>query len=254
MNKTTPRPVSWAGLLCGAGKGKRTLIVKRRVGLDRTTGRNEGQDEGRARGRTRGRTRGARDKRRTAPSQAQGTWIVRSGRGGGLPVAGRGPARPARVAGHHRRGRTAVVDGGAAGVHPYRHPPHHPAALHPGCGARADPAPGQAVPGRTGRPAALGGVHAHRADHQQQGLLQSVSAMQHLRTTLRAALNLAVREGVLGANPGRHIEVTGYRKSHAQRRDRSATRPMRTGHHQADDGAENVHRPSSASVPRSVRP
>jgi integrase len=34
--------------------------------------------------------------------------------------------------------------------------------------------------------------------------------------TLRAALNLAVREGVLEANPARHIEITGYRKPHAQ--------------------------------------
>lgn len=31
---------------------------------------------------------------------------------------------------------------------------------------------------------------------------QSAAAMQHLRTTLRAALNLAVREGVIESNPG----------------------------------------------------
>jgi Transposase IS116/IS110/IS902 family len=49
-----------------------------------------------------------------------------------------------------------------------------------------------------------------------KGLPQSASAMQHLRTTLRAALNLAVRDGVLESNPARHIEVTGYRKPHAQ--------------------------------------
>jgi integrase len=49
-----------------------------------------------------------------------------------------------------------------------------------------------------------------------KGLPQSASAMQHLRTTLRAALNLAVREGVPESNPARHIEVTGYRKPHAQ--------------------------------------
>jgi integrase len=49
-----------------------------------------------------------------------------------------------------------------------------------------------------------------------KSLPQSASAMQHLRTTLRAALNLAVREGVLESNPARHIEVTGYRKPHAQ--------------------------------------
>jgi hypothetical protein len=36
------------------------------------------------------------------------------------------------------------------------------------------------------------------------------------RTTLCAALNLAVREGLLESNPARHIEVTGYRNPHAQ--------------------------------------
>jgi integrase len=50
----------------------------------------------------------------------------------------------------------------------------------------------------------------------RKGQPQSASAMQHLRTTLRAALNLAVREGLLESNPARHIEVTGYRRPHAQ--------------------------------------
>jgi integrase len=49
-----------------------------------------------------------------------------------------------------------------------------------------------------------------------KGQPQSASAMAHLRTTLRAALNLAVREGVLESNPARHIEVPGYRKPYAQ--------------------------------------
>ncbi|MGN9779660.1 site-specific integrase [Micromonospora sp. H33] len=40
--------------------------------------------------------------------------------------------------------------------------------------------------------------------------------MQHLRTTLRAALNLAVREGLLDCNPARHIEVNGYQQPHAK--------------------------------------
>jgi hypothetical protein len=40
--------------------------------------------------------------------------------------------------------------------------------------------------------------------------------MQHLRTTPRAALNLAVRESVIESNPARHIEVTGYRRPHAR--------------------------------------
>ncbi len=48
-----------------------------------------------------------------------------------------------------------------------------------------------------------------------KGRPQSGSAMQHLRTTLRAALNLAVKEGVLDCNPARHIEITGYQQPHA---------------------------------------
>jgi hypothetical protein len=44
---------------------------------------------------------------------------------------------------------------------------------------------------------------------------QSASTMAHLRTTLRAALNLAVREGVIAANPARHLEVS-YRRPHAK--------------------------------------
>jgi len=50
----------------------------------------------------------------------------------------------------------------------------------------------------------------------RRGQPQSAAAMQHLRTTLRAALNLAVGEGLLAYNPARYIEVTGYRRPHAQ--------------------------------------
>ncbi|MCY1141581.1 tyrosine-type recombinase/integrase [Actinoplanes sp. Pm04-4] len=49
-----------------------------------------------------------------------------------------------------------------------------------------------------------------------KGLPQSASALNHLRTTLRAALNLAVREELIESNPARHIEIAGYRKPHAQ--------------------------------------
>ena len=49
-----------------------------------------------------------------------------------------------------------------------------------------------------------------------KGRPQSASAMQHLRTTLRAALNLAVKEGVLDCNPARHIEIKGYQQPHAK--------------------------------------
>jgi integrase len=50
----------------------------------------------------------------------------------------------------------------------------------------------------------------------RKGAPQSPAAMQHLRTTLRAALNLAVREGLIDTNPARHTQVTGYRRPHAQ--------------------------------------
>jgi integrase len=49
-----------------------------------------------------------------------------------------------------------------------------------------------------------------------KGQPQSASALQHLRTTLRAALNLAVKEGLIQTNPARHVTVHGYRKPHAQ--------------------------------------
>ncbi|NJP30422.1 tyrosine-type recombinase/integrase [Micromonospora thermarum] len=49
-----------------------------------------------------------------------------------------------------------------------------------------------------------------------KGRPQSASAMQHLRTTLRAALSLAVREGLLDCNPARHIEISGYQQPHAK--------------------------------------
>ncbi|MEU1751948.1 tyrosine-type recombinase/integrase [Micromonospora matsumotoense] len=54
------------------------------------------------------------------------------------------------------------------------------------------------------------------ATTNSKGRPQSASAMQHLRTTLRAALNLAVREGLIGCNPARHIEVSGYQQPHAK--------------------------------------
>ncbi len=49
-----------------------------------------------------------------------------------------------------------------------------------------------------------------------KGKPQSPSALNHLRTTLRAALNLAVREQLIDGNPARHIEIAGYRRPHAQ--------------------------------------
>nr|WP_240638459.1 tyrosine-type recombinase/integrase [Micromonospora aurantiaca] len=53
------------------------------------------------------------------------------------------------------------------------------------------------------------------ATKNTKGHPQSASAMHHLRTTLRAALNLAVKEGILDRNPARHIEITGYQQPHA---------------------------------------
>ena len=60
-------------------------------------------------------------------------------------------------------------------------------------------------------------VFAAIADtRNNKGRPQSPSAMNHLRTTLRAALNLAVKEGVLDCNPARHIEIKGYQQPHAK--------------------------------------
>jgi len=55
---------------------------------------------------------------------------------------------------------------------------------------------------------------ANTTNHRGQP--QSPSCLHHLRTTLRAALNLAVREGVIINNPARHLEVPSYRKPHPQ--------------------------------------
>lgn len=49
-----------------------------------------------------------------------------------------------------------------------------------------------------------------------KGLPQAASAMQHLPTTLRAALNLAVKDCILDCNPARHIEIHGYQQPHAK--------------------------------------
>jgi len=54
------------------------------------------------------------------------------------------------------------------------------------------------------------------ATTNSKGKPQSPSALTHLRTTLRAALNVAVREELIDSNPARHIEITGYRRPHAQ--------------------------------------
>jgi integrase len=54
------------------------------------------------------------------------------------------------------------------------------------------------------------------ATPNSRGEPQSPSAVQHLRTTLRAAPNLAVREGLIAYNPARHIEVNCHQQPHAR--------------------------------------
>jgi hypothetical protein len=49
-----------------------------------------------------------------------------------------------------------------------------------------------------------------------KGRPQSPAALQHLRTTLRAALNLAVREELIESNSARHIEIHGYQRPQSQ--------------------------------------
>jgi Site-specific recombinase XerD len=50
------------------------------------------------------------------------------------------------------------------------------------------------------------------ATTNSKGVPQSASCLHHLRNTLRAALNLAVREGVLANNPVRGLELPSYRR------------------------------------------
>ncbi|WP_433221708.1 hypothetical protein ACQP00_21410 [Dactylosporangium sp. CS-047395] len=57
---------------------------------------------------------------------------------------------------------------------------------------------------------------AEIATTNRKGQPQLPSAMQHLRTTLCAALNHAVREGIIETNPARHIEVHGDRRPHSK--------------------------------------
>jgi hypothetical protein len=42
----------------------------------------------------------------------------------------------------------------------------------------------------------------------------SACTLQHLRTTLRAALNAAIREGLLTDNPARRVELPTRRRPH----------------------------------------
>jgi hypothetical protein len=93
---------------------------------------------------------------------------------------------------------------------PHPDPPDDPAALHPRRRARPDPPP-RPLPALRPRRAAAEIAQTTNA----KGLPQAPSALNHLRT-LRAALNLAVREQLIGSNPARHIEIVGYRRPHAQ--------------------------------------
>jgi hypothetical protein len=57
-----------------------------------------------------------------------------------------------------------------------------------------------------------GGVPAHRAGHQPLRLATHPVHPRHIRTTLRAALNAAVREGLLSDNPARRLELPAHPK------------------------------------------
>jgi hypothetical protein len=49
-----------------------------------------------------------------------------------------------------------------------------------------------------------------------KGRPQSAATMHHLRATLRAALNVAVHDGLIDTNPARHLEITGYAGPYAR--------------------------------------
>jgi integrase len=60
------------------------------------------------------------------------------------------------------------------------------------------------------------GFTAIAATRNGRGQPQSAACLQHLRTTLRAALNLAVREGVLDENPVHRLDLPARPRPHAQ--------------------------------------
>lgn len=50
------------------------------------------------------------------------------------------------------------------------------------------------------------------ANTSPSGQPRSTSAVQHVRAVLRAALDLAVRDGMIGTNPARHVEIDRDRR------------------------------------------
>ncbi|MEU4570224.1 tyrosine-type recombinase/integrase [Micromonospora sp. NPDC023956] len=105
---------------------------------------------------------------RDEPARPPGT-----GPPGWLPVAGRRPPRPRRVAGRHRGGpHRRRLDGRAVATalagHPHEDPAHHPVPLHPRRRQRPHPPPRPLPPGRPRRPVPPDCLRPDRRRHQPQ--------------------------------------------------------------------------------------
>jgi hypothetical protein len=117
-------------------------------------------------------------------------------------------------------------------AHPHQPPPDHQAALQPRRGTGPHPAPGQAVFGRPGRPAAAGGVRRDRPDHQRQG-----PAAVGLRDGAPA------HHPAGGAEPGRPGRGTGNQPGPAHRDPRLPKAPRPGVDRRAGTGVA-AHRPA----------
>jgi integrase len=116
--------------------------------------------------------------------------------------------------GPHRPRLDSATLAAALARHP--HPParHDQVPLHPRRRADPHPPPRRLPARRAQRRRAAHRLHRDRRDHQRQGPatvgLGDAASAHHLR----AALNQAVKEGLLECNPARHIEIIGYRQPH----------------------------------------
>lgn len=105
--------------------------------------------------------------------------------------------------GWYRR-RRAELDGRAVAAalarQPHEDPGDHAVPLHPRRRHRSRPPPRPLPPGRSRRPTLAHDVRRDSGDQEQQGPACSPLRLNHLRTTRRAALNPAAKEGVLNCN------------------------------------------------------
>jgi integrase len=100
-------------------------------------------------------------------------------------------------------------------VDPGRHPPDHPAVARGLHRAVPDPAPGSIrLADLTARQLVV--AFALMAEVRNRfGQPHTPCTLHHARTTLRAALNAAVREGLIADNPARRVELPSRPRTRA---------------------------------------